>query len=454
MAGPPPIPSATNAPAVIDRAIALALDGELEQALRWAAAELNRDPQGSVCLLLTSRWVAELGRVDAGVAGLETCVARSIASGQLPVAVAACAEIRRLGADPSASYAKIARAYADGSPSLSHRQVSPPAIGGALSGGGPEEVEAPLPKLFSGEALLDEAVDTLLAARAALPEGDPTDLPQQPLFSSLGESALAGFIEIFELEIVSEGTQLIDEGSLGSSAYVVVRGELEVSKSALEGEPPVRLARLGGGTLVGEMALISRAPRAASVSALRPSLLLSATKAALDALAAREPAIGDEFAARFRRRMVENLVRTSSILRAVSARERPALVERFVTRAFEAGERLIEQGQASDGLHLIASGAVVVTHREADGDDLPIAELGVGEVVGEVALVLRRPSNAEVSARLPTVTLHLPREGFQAVIKEHPALLAELYELAVQRDEQTSSIVAQEATEVDDFILI
>lgn len=448
MAGPPPIPSATNAPAVIDRAVALALDGDLEQALRWVTAELNRDPQGSVCLLLTSRWVAELGRVDAGLTGLETCVARAIASGQLPVAVAACAEIRRLGGDPAACYAQIAHAYADGSPSLGERQMTPPAIKGG------QEVEEPLPKVFSGEGLLDEAVDALVAARAALPSGEPSDLPQQPLFSSLGESALAGFIEIFELEFVSEGTQLIEEGSLGSTAYVVVRGELEVSKDTPEAEQPVRLARLGGGTLVGEMALISRSPRAASVSALRPSLLLSATKAALDALAAREPAIGDEFAARFRRRMVENLVRTSSILRAVSARERPALVERFVTRAFEAGERLIEQGQASDGLHLIASGSVVVIHREADGEDLPIAELGVGEVVGEVALVLRRPSNAEVSATLPTVTLHLPREGFQAMIKEHPALLAELYELAVQRDEQTSSIVAQEATEVDDFILI
>jgi hypothetical protein len=39
-------------------------------------------------------------------------------------------------------------------------------------------------------------------------------------------------------------------------------------------------------------------------------------------------------------------------------------------------------------------------------------------------------------------------------VKRHPALLAQLYELAVKRDEETSSIVAQEATDIDEFVLI
>ncbi|MCA9631263.1 MAG: cyclic nucleotide-binding domain-containing protein [Myxococcales bacterium] len=447
MAGPPPLPT-TNQPNVIDRAIALACAGKLEEALRWVVAELNRDPSGGVATLLTARFLAELGREEVARLGFETCVTRAIAAGQLPVAVAACAELRRFGGDAGACYQQIATAYAEGSRSLGERSMEPPALGGA------QEVEQPLPDSFRGDSLLDEAADALRAARQALPGDAPSDLPQQPLFSSLGEGALAAFVEIFELSLVSADQRVIAEGELGTSAYVVVRGELEVSKQSENDAEPVRLARLGGGALVGEMALISRAPRAASVTALRPSLLLTATKESLDALAEREPAIGDEFASRFRRRMVENLVRTSAILRAVRAKERHSLVERFVTRAFEAGERIIEQGQSSDGLHLIASGAVQVTHREADGEELPIAELGVGEVVGEVALVLRRPSNADVVARIPTVTLHLPHDGFHALIKQHPTLLAELYDLAVQRDEQTSSIVAQEATEVDDFVLI
>ena len=138
---------------------------------------------------------------------------------------------------------------------------------------------------------------------------------------------------------------------------------------------------------------------------------------------------------------------------AVKPAARPALVDRFITRTYEDGELLISQGQASDGLHLIASGEVVVMHD--DGEDRTLlAKLGVGEVVGEVALVLRRPSTANVMAACPTVTLHLPRDRFLELIKEHPAILAELYELAVKRDEETTSVVAQEAAEADDFGLL
>ena len=54
MAGPPPLPT-TNQPNVIDRAIALACAGKLEEALRWVVAELNRDPSGGVATLLTAR---------------------------------------------------------------------------------------------------------------------------------------------------------------------------------------------------------------------------------------------------------------------------------------------------------------------------------------------------------------------------------------------------------------
>ena len=124
-----------------------------------------------------------------------------------------------------------------------------------------------------------------------------------------------------------------------------------------------------------------------------------------------------------------------------------------MTRTFEADEHLIVQGKDSEGLHLIASGGVKVEHEEGE-ERLHIATLGAGEVVGEVALVLRRKSNADVIAAHPTVTLHLPAEEFQAIIKQHPMLLAELYGLAVQRDEETSRIVAQEATEAEDFVLL
>jgi cAMP-dependent protein kinase regulator len=276
-------------------------------------------------------------------------------------------------------------------------------------------------------------------------------VPPQTLFSTLTAPALKDLIEAFEVSVVKSDHQVIREGATGAEAFVLARGELEVVREQ-PGADSVLLARLGNGALFGEMALLSRAPRAASVIAARPSIVLAIRADALERVAARSPEVGKTVAAYCQKRMVTNLVRTSPLLGPLSAGERQALIERFSARTFETGERLIVQGKQADGLYVVASGEVSVVRQDGE-DDIVVANLGVGEVVGEVSLVFRRASNASVVADHPTVTLHLPSDRFMEIVREHPTLLAQLYELAVVRDEETSSIAAQEAAEVDDLII-
>jgi hypothetical protein len=58
----------------------------------------------------------------------------------------------------------------------------------------------------------------------------------------------------------------MEEGDIGSEGYVIIDGEVEVFKIIQDNE--VSLVRLGPGDTVGEMAMISPAPRSASVRAL------------------------------------------------------------------------------------------------------------------------------------------------------------------------------------------
>ncbi|MBX3125498.1 MAG: cyclic nucleotide-binding domain-containing protein [Polyangiaceae bacterium] len=446
---PAPAPAADSP---LDHAMALSAAGQHEAALRHGGALLQSDPGSPPALLLSARALAALGRPEASMDALRVCVGRAIDAGNLPLAVAACCEAKALGDDPSAQLDAIAAAFASTSPRLLHHGATPPELGAH------DEFE-PLPSKLAGAALLAKVEELLRAAKRRFEtdqierDVDPK-FAAHPLFSSLTEPQLRALVGIFEVSTVPAGAVVIEQGTSGAEAYMLARGQLEVRRALDEdGERTVQLAVLGSGTLFGEMALLSRSPRAASVIARRPSVILVARKDALDKVAESQPRVGELFAEHCRRRMVENLVRTSSILRAVRPDERPILVERFTTRTFEQGEPLIVQGRESEGLHLIASGEVEVVHDEGDDTTL-IARLGVGEVVGEVALVLRRPSTANVVAACPTVTLHLPRDHFQELIRQHPAILAQLYELAVKRDEETTTIVAQEATEADDFVLI
>jgi cAMP-dependent protein kinase regulator len=75
-------------------------------------------------------------------------------------------------------------------------------------------------------------------------------------------------------------------------------------------------------------------------------------------------------------------------------------------------------------------------------------------VLGEVALVLRRPANADVVANHPTVTLLLPRERFLETVRAHPGVFVDLYELATRRDEETSRVASLETADLDESVLI
>lgn len=436
----------------IDQALTFVEASDHESALRYSAALLEADPGAALRLLLSAWMLGALGDRDTAKRGLEVAVELAVNAGNLPLSVAAACKLREFGGDGRASLSSIARAFAKGSSRLLDKRGAPPNLPGVAAD------FTPLPESLHGEALLEKAaaivgasIEMFSAARAA---GDLPKLPPQVLFSSLDEEGLLAMIEILGMRVVSRGEVLVQEGSTGDEAFFVARGEFDVQKaSSKPGGAPLALARLGSGALFGEMALLSRAPRTATVLAAVPSVVLVAKKPDLDLVAAQVPRVGREFAEFCRRRMLENLLRTNFILRAASPAERPALIDRFSIRTFEAGEKIVTQGSLAEGLHLIALGEVAIVHQDK-GESIVITRLGPGEVVGEVALVLRRPAITDAVAHHPTVTLFLARERLMDLVKAHPKVFVDLYELAVKRDEETSHIAAEEATESDDFVIV
>jgi CRP-like cAMP-binding protein len=79
------------------------------------------------------------------------------------------------------------------------------------------------------------------------------------------------------------GAALFHEGDAGSSLYLIEEGEVSVTRGG------VQVAVLRAGDTVGEMALVTGAPRVASIRALTASRLLLLPKHAFDELLARSP---------------------------------------------------------------------------------------------------------------------------------------------------------------------
>jgi CRP-like cAMP-binding protein len=449
-AAPPDLPGASTTDSPIDRALTLLLADETEAALRWSAAVVEKDPATPSALVITGRLLERMGRTEAAVEAFGLGVRCAVDGGNLPLAVAAIADLRGLGVDVSDHLDQVAVAFCQGSPRLQETETPPPPL--------PHfEGFQPLSSFLTGPALTSKATQIIHTSTRGYEEAAGSELPlvaPLPLFSALSADGLRALIGAFEMITVPAGHRVIEEGQEGAEAYIVARGELEVSRRGNDEGDAIVLARLVNGALFGEMALLSRAPRAASVIATRPSIVLVAKRDALEAAAEKRPEVGMELAAHCRRRMVANLGRISPLLMSVPGEERATLVEGFETRIFEKGDKLAKQGDDATGLHLVASGEVAVVAHEA-GETTVLASLPAGETVGEVALLLRRKANADVIAVHPTVTLFLPREHFLTLIQSHPAILHGLYMTAVRRDDETTrALDSAPAAVADDYVLL
>lgn len=429
----------------LDSAQEKLLAGDREGAMKIATALLEQDEARlDAAWLLTEALASD--RAMVAVDAARRLVDAYTRRGDLPMAIVGARAAGAAGADVEVLHAELAEVFGKGSARVADVAPAPPPLPGAA----PALDE--LAKL-AGDALLDRAEQALESfLMFEDPVAERAKVPALPLFGALEAEPLAKLMAAFEVKSYGRGAEVFSAGERGNHAYVVVRGQLEVVRGA--GEDETLLAVLGPGAIFGEMALVSDAPRAAGVRAKEPTILLVVARDALESVAKDAPVVGTELSGFCRNRMVSNLMRHGALLRSVDPAKRPELMRRFKTRYVEAGEVLLEEGSESAGLFLIASGAVEVLSQDADGDQIRVAELGPGDVVGEISLVLRRPANATVRAIHRTVALELLREEFQEILREHPTLLGELYQTATERDEETRSVVAMEALDVEDVVLL
>jgi len=80
-----------------------------------------------------------------------------------------------------------------------------------------------------------------------------------------------------ELRLATDDV-LMQEGAVEAHLFAIVEGRVRVHRGGRN------VVELGPGASVGELAVLSPAPRAASVTAAEPTLLLRVDKAALDEL--------------------------------------------------------------------------------------------------------------------------------------------------------------------------
>lgn len=102
---------------------------------------------------------------------------------------------------------------------------------------------------------------------------------------------LAGIIAGVEWRRLDQGEVLFEEGDASDAIYFVVRGRLLASRFDSGEGGEVRLGEAGRGEVVGEMGLLRRAPRGATVTALRDTVLAALPEAGFLHLVEQRPRV-------------------------------------------------------------------------------------------------------------------------------------------------------------------
>lgn len=117
---------------------------------------------------------------------------------------------------------------------------------------------------------------------------------------------------------------------------------------------------------------------------------------------------------------LDRLVQENHVLGELDADARRQLRESLEPVAVPGGSVLIREGDPADCMYLVAAGRLRVVGIGADGEELQLAEIGRGDLVGEMALITNRPRSATVYALRDTHLLRMSTADFTRLAADHP----------------------------------
>jgi small-conductance mechanosensitive channel/CRP-like cAMP-binding protein len=160
-------------------------------------------------------------------------------------------------------------------------------------------------------------------------------LSRASIFDNILDAAqLDALVSACQVRTLPANAILIRQSDTGTSMFVILEGAARVSISMADGE--VRdVTVLAGGDIVGEMSLMTGAPRAASVTSLTSMRVLEVTKESIETLLAEEPGLFERFSHVLATRQsgLSEIASTTNQKQALQS-DILAQMRRFFSRAF------------------------------------------------------------------------------------------------------------------------
>ena len=190
-----------------------------------------------------------------------------------------------------------------------------------------------------------------------LSESSPSVRVLSPLFADLDSATIALIVASFTEEIWPAGQIVFEELAPGDTLYIIMDGQVQISRTFEDGERRVVRA-MGPGEFFGEMALLEDKPRSARVSTVTATTLLAVTRQRFNTLIEQHQAVAINFL-----KAISAQLRQQYQEQAILLQEKQTLVEALAVKNAALEQALVE----------LRAALVTVAEHERVKRDLEIA---------------------------------------------------------------------------------
>ena len=225
------------------------------------------------------------------------------------------------------------------------------------------------------------------------------------------------------------GQYAVRQGEFGDTFFLVLAGELAVEVFTDEGTV-LEVARLTRGQFFGELAMVGKGNRTASVRAIADGVeLLEIAKGPFDKLLKKKPvkAALDEI---YRQRTLDAFLRENEYLKDLSDADRKLIVDTGKLRRLSATEVVYKAGEPPASFFLVRQGFLKITRMEGEVESV-LAYLRDNDFFGDLELIEGVARIGTVTAMEPVELVELPRSVFAGLYQRYPEVIKKFrrYEL-------------------------
>jgi CRP-like cAMP-binding protein len=210
---------------------------------------------------------------------------------------------------------------------------------------------------------------------------------------------------------------------------LLLDGALKLSHH-VPGNGDVPLGTLTSG-LLGEAVFVGDKKRNATVTAVTDGSVFELGPQAIEFLQAR--GVGAQLVRLRELRTITADGDRVPVLRELEPSTRDAILLHAETLAFQHGEAIVREGEASEGVYVVLAGEVEVSAKAGPLAETPIRR-GRGSVIGEGTLMGAARRNATVTAVGEVQLLSVAGEQMRALLTSHPDLHYYFLGLAQERE--------------------